>query len=143
MAEADITECLRASHGWMDPKVRHDAAAEIERLRAELLDAQEWTDSDQPLPEDREIDAAHPLHSRGGADYAEVHQIYSEALRMVGAKRSKYALVDLVNWLLRRIADLEPRPLLADANSAPADSRREESQEREADATARSDGATP
>lgn len=49
--------------------------------------------ADQPLPEDADIRAAH--HSRTGR-----HDLYAEASRMVGAKRSKQALVELVNWLL-------------------------------------------
>lgn len=54
-----------------------------------------WADEDQPLPEDEAIRAAHPTSS--GA-----HHRYAEAMRLVGAKRSKYALVDLVNWLLSK-----------------------------------------
>lgn len=67
-------------------------ARELER---ELADATSWTDEDKPLPEDEAIHAEHPLRTR---DY----DTYSEALRLVGAKRSKHALVDLVNWLLRQ-----------------------------------------
>ena len=52
---------------------------------------------DYPLPEDAEIDAAHPL--RTGK-----HDLYAEAMRLVGAKHSKGALVELVNWLLYRLA---------------------------------------
>ena len=54
-----------------------------------------WGD-DQPLPEDEETRKAHPVRS-------DDHQLYSEAMRMVGAKNSKYGLVDLVNMLLHRI----------------------------------------
>lgn len=50
-------------------------------------------DGDRPLPEDDAIKAAHP--TRTGR-----HDLYAEAMRMVGAKHSKGALVDLVNWLL-------------------------------------------
>lgn len=50
-------------------------------------------DDDRPLPEDEAIDAAFP--TRSGR-----HDTYQEAMRMVGAKRSKGALVSLVNWLL-------------------------------------------
>lgn len=57
----------------------------------------EWTDADQPLPEDGAIKAAHPLKTGK-------HDTYAEALRLVGAKRSKYALVDLVNYLLVQIS---------------------------------------
>lgn len=48
---------------------------------------------DQPIPEDEAIKAAHP--TRSGQ-----HEAYQEAMRLVGAKRSKAALVELVNWLL-------------------------------------------
>lgn len=61
-------------------------------------------DDDRPLPEDAEIAAAHPLKTGR-------HDLYSEARRLVGAKRSKGALVDLVNWLLYRVDDLStPTP---------------------------------
>jgi hypothetical protein len=56
-----------------------------------------WTDADLPLPEDEAINAAHPLETGE-------HKLYAEAVRMVGAKRSKYALVDLVNWLMSKAA---------------------------------------
>ena len=55
----------------------------------------EWDDT--PLPEDAAIDAAHP--SRTGQ-----HEIWDEAMRFVGARRSKGALVGLVNWLLATLA---------------------------------------
>ncbi|HMI85954.1 MAG TPA: hypothetical protein VK550_17775, partial [Polyangiaceae bacterium] len=48
---------------------------------------------DSAIPEDDDIGAAHP--TRTGR-----HDLYAEAMRMVGAKQSKQALVDLVNWLL-------------------------------------------
>ena len=50
---------------------------------------------DKPIPEDDAIAAAHPL--RTGR-----HDLYDEAQRLVSAKHSKGALVDLVNWLLHR-----------------------------------------
>ncbi len=49
--------------------------------------------NDKPLPEDEEIAAAHPLNTGE-------HALYAEAMRLIGAKHSKGALVDLVNWLL-------------------------------------------
>lgn len=48
---------------------------------------------DMPLPEDDAIAEAYP--TRSGR-----HDLYAEAMRMVGAKRSKGQLVMLVNWLL-------------------------------------------
>jgi hypothetical protein len=56
-------------------------------------------DEDQPLPEDKDIKAAHPVRSGR-------HEEYQEAMRMVGAKRSKGALVELVSWLLIRVKDV-------------------------------------
>lgn len=55
---------------------------------------------DKPLPEDAAIDAALPTLSGR-------HDLYTEAMRLVGAKQSKAALVDLVNWLLLRIDTAE------------------------------------
>ena len=51
--------------------------------------------SDQPTPEDAAIDAVFP--TRSGR-----HDLYAEAMRLVGARHSKNALVSLVNWLLHR-----------------------------------------
>lgn len=51
------------------------------------------TEDDQPIPEDDAIKAAHP--TRSGR-----HGLYAQAMRLVGAKKSKQALVDLVTWLL-------------------------------------------
>lgn len=71
------------------------ALADLARtLECELASA--WNDSDQAIPEDDAIMAAHPVSSeRPDAD-----AIYADALHLVSAKRSKYALVDMVNWLL-------------------------------------------
>lgn len=62
----------------------------------------EWSEDDKALPEDEKIHAAHP--TRSGE-----HKLYAEAFRMVGAKRSKFALVDLVHWLLTRLQVSEGR----------------------------------
>jgi len=51
---------------------------------------------DRALPEDVLIEACHPMDTNR-------HDLYQEAMRLVGAKHSKGALVDLVNWLLHRI----------------------------------------
>jgi hypothetical protein len=56
-------------------------------------------DDDKPIPEDEAIKAVHPCRSGR-------HDLFQEAQRMVGAKRSKYALVELVTWLLFRIDEL-------------------------------------
>lgn len=83
---------------------------EIERLKSEnekltnilasLRDFENWDDKD--LPEEDLIKAAHPLKTKK-------HYLYAEALRLVHAKHSKYALVDLINWLLFDMEQLKAR----------------------------------
>lgn len=53
------------------------------------------TDSPNTTPEAAAIRAAHPLISGR-------HDLYMEAMRLVGARHSKGDLVDLVTWLLLR-----------------------------------------
>lgn len=65
--------------------------AEVERLTA--LTAAWAPSGDETLPEDKQIASIHPTKSGD-------HDGYMEAMRLVGAKRSKGALVDLVHWLL-------------------------------------------
>lgn len=73
------------------------AANLVEKWEAEAMPAWDKSaDGDMPLPEDAAIKAARP--TRSGR-----HDLYQEARRLVGAKRSKFALVDLVNWLLHRV----------------------------------------
>lgn len=50
---------------------------------------------DHPLPEDKQIEAAHPMESGN-------HAAFQEAMRLVGARHSKSGPVNLVNWLLVR-----------------------------------------
>jgi hypothetical protein len=90
LSEAQRSQA-RAVTRWPDcwrsgPEHYECARAEIERLMA-------WTDQDEPLPEDDAIKVAFPLNSKR-------YDLYAEAMRLVSAKRSKGALVDLVNWLL-------------------------------------------
>lgn len=73
----------------------HAQQARISELEQKLAALETWSEEDKPLPEDADIEAAHPL-STGR------HDIYTEAVNIVGAKRSKFALVALVNWLLVR-----------------------------------------
>jgi hypothetical protein len=65
----------------------------VEELERALIAKAEWCDEDQDLPEDDAIDAAHPLQTGD-------HKSYETALRLVGARRSKGALVGLVCWLV-------------------------------------------
>lgn len=101
------TVVLMAEAGKFDaPKTENLARAliaaenRIGELEGALATALEWTDEDKPIPEDELIGAAHP--TEGGDE-----DIFANALRMVGAKRSKGALVDLVNWLLHERQYLE------------------------------------
>ena len=98
--------CERPVRYTIDGKdycARHKHVGDIAALRRELAEARallDWSDEDQPLPEDAKILEAHP--TRSGQ-----HKTYAEALRMVGAKRSKRAIVWLVNWLLHRAEKAE------------------------------------
>lgn len=51
---------------------------------------------DKPLPEDGDIKAAFPTRT-------DRHDLYGEAMRLVGARHSKGGLLALVNWLLFRL----------------------------------------
>jgi hypothetical protein len=62
-----------------------------------------WSD-DEPIAEDVQIAAAHPLET-------DRHDLYNEAMRLVGAKRSKGALVELVNWLLYERATVRDKAI--------------------------------
>lgn len=65
-----------------------------DRVNLLELTATPWLN--KPLPEDDEIIAAFPTRSNR-------HDLYQEAVRLVGARSSKASLVALVNWLLLRI----------------------------------------
>ncbi len=93
IANIKIRASGRTRYEGQKPRVDEMLVAEIERLRAEL-DGSTW--ADKPLPEDAAIDAAHPLRT----DTKEAHARYTEAMRLVGARRSKGGLVEMVNWLL-------------------------------------------
>jgi hypothetical protein len=76
------------------------ATIDADRVRLAAFEKLFEIRDDGPLPEDAEIKAAFP--TRTGQ-----HEIYGEAMRMVSAKRTKASLVELVNWLLARIAEME------------------------------------
>jgi len=84
------------SQGWVQTYLSFGE----ELFRALDSETGEW--ADKPLPEDEEIKAAHPLHTNR-------HGLYAEAMRLVGAKRSKNGLVNLVTWLLTRLAVADAR----------------------------------
>jgi hypothetical protein len=77
--------------------------AENSALKAQLATDLKWSKEDEPLPEDAQIHAAHPQNKDEAtpSDWAR----WQEALRLVSKKRSKYALVDLVNWALTQRDD--------------------------------------
>ena len=99
---APLCDCERSHNGLglggRPCDCQEDVVARLIRERDTALEASlqmkvEWGDA--PLPEDPEINAAHPLRSGN-------HARYQEAMRLVGACHSKGRLVALVNWLLAR-----------------------------------------
>ena len=71
----------------------------VDGLQWVLDHAMGWQDgNDDEWSE--EIRSAHPIRSAS-------HEQYGEAMRMVSNRRSKFELVNLVNWLLLRIHRLE------------------------------------
>ena len=80
-------DSLKEALGWYK-------SACAQRKGHPVFDAWKGRD-DQPLPEDEEIEAAFP--TRSGR-----HDLYTEAMRMVGARYSKQGLVALVNMFLHR-----------------------------------------
>lgn len=86
-----------AGPSWMSGRCRlaAESLAKVRALALELRGARgPWTE-DGELPEDAAIAEVFP--TRSGR-----HDRYEEAMRLVGAKRSKGALVALVNWLLHQ-----------------------------------------
>lgn len=92
MRREDMAEWLKHWRRTTYTPERADAAL-LDMVMEVINEERAWTDEDKTLPEDAAIKVAHP--TRSGR-----HDTYREACRLVGAKRSKYALVDLVNWLL-------------------------------------------
>jgi hypothetical protein len=88
------SEAMDIINGAMAAWNRRAEPLTIATLWGNVADRNE--EYDKPLPEDKEINSAHPI-STGR------HELYAEALRLIDAKHSKYALVDLVNWLLWRL----------------------------------------
>ena len=79
------------------------AIAENLQLKAKL-ERYEWdwehgNTDDRPLPEDEAIEATAPWHVRENV------ALDMEAMRLVGAKKSKRGLVNLVRWLLVDLRD--------------------------------------
>lgn len=82
--------------GVAELHVRASIVRDLDRAARALAEGDGPADS--ALPEDAAIKACHPTRS-------ERHDLWAEALRLVGAKHSKYALVELVNWLLHRLEE--------------------------------------
>jgi len=55
---------------------------------------------DKCIAEDEEIKLAHPIRSGR-------HDLYAKAQELVSAKHSKFALIELVTWLLLRLDKAE------------------------------------
>lgn len=60
-----------------------------------------WDDVDDEWTE--RIDASHPVTS----GKTEAHNAYAKAMKMVGNRHSKQALVELVCWLLQEAKPVE------------------------------------
>lgn len=116
---ADVTAEFAVKQRAVDAKIRElDAKADavqrevkeqtqIAQERVRFLTAllenlkKDWS-GDRPLEEDAEIESVHPASE----DKPDFHT-YNRAMALVGAKHSKYGLVNLVNWLLRRYKTME------------------------------------
>jgi hypothetical protein len=59
-----------------------------------------FSKADKKIPEDEEIKLAHP--TRSGR-----HDLYAKAQELISAKHSKFALIELVTWLLLRLDKAE------------------------------------
>jgi hypothetical protein len=113
-----VAEIAREALEWCHSErggVPRRAIDEIDELlqadaqRTETAGPDAWKDkSDKPLPEDDAIHAAFP--TRSGR-----HDLYAEAMRLVGARYSKGGLVALVNWLLHRASRHQASELLKEA----------------------------
>ena len=79
---------------------------ERDKLKARVPEFGQPWEGDKPLPEDAAINRAHPLMTQA-------HELYREAMRLVGARHSKYGLVELVNWLLCRTKRMQGALLAA------------------------------
>ena len=89
-------------------------ADEVATLKAQLAEARAWSsEDDRGLPEEEAIRNAHPL--RTGR-----HDIYKRAMDLVRPRHSKFALVDLVNWLLSRAEAASEDALIAAWNASDA-----------------------
>lgn len=106
----DLVEWLKADHmveleeGTLDVLGVFDrAAARIATLTAEIerrdaVSKVNWGDQEDQYTE--AVNSAHPMATGD-------HKTYETALEMVNARKAKYELVSLVNWLLTRAKKAE------------------------------------
>lgn len=85
---------------WESPrKLVEELQSRIKRMSEVMeLFTYEWSEDDREIPEDEDIKQIHPLNT-------DDFETYMKAVQMVSAKRSKYALVNLVNYLLAGIKE--------------------------------------
>ena len=91
--------CVSEAQHDTTQRMRVQRALTLRQEQARLLmvvDGTLW--EDRETPDDEAIAAEHPVMSGKDARYL-------QALKYVEARHSKYALVDLVNWLLSRIPE--------------------------------------
>lgn len=95
----DTPRAIGCEHRWendhiMPPRCYHCGLTTlnvIAALRHEMKQILDWEDVKDQWSE--AIKAAHPTRNN-------VHDYWATAMTMVGHRHSKYALVELVNWLL-------------------------------------------
>lgn len=98
-----IADLRQRATDVLAPLFHRGAAAERELARRDAVTKAAW--GDQADEHSAAIDAAHPVNTGDDATFM-------RALDMVGARRGKYELVALVNWLLveqakaQRVGDL-------------------------------------
>ena len=101
MWQVDLDKIYRGASGVDCGRSAALEERHLAGLRAVAQHATRWQSEDEEaLPEEDAIKAAHP--TRTGH-----HDLYAEAMRLVGARRSKGGLVELVNWLLWQIKTKE------------------------------------
>lgn len=106
--ETPLSFCVDGGETWIGdatekPVTLEEITAELDQLRdevgrleRELSEARAWSESDAPLEIDDEVKAVKPSR-----DPNPVHAIcWRKAQEYVSAKRSKYALVDLLSWAM-------------------------------------------
>lgn len=136
-------ECLSAGREGMETMVTDagrvrlllahitSQARRLAEVEAEVQNRRQWKDTeDHDDAHTAAIDAAHPCNTGK-------HALYANALEMVGNRYSKYALVDLVNWLLARAEAAKARVKELESGVGMVQYRRLQAQLREAEARVR------